>query len=291
MAPLRSAAALALALVCLAPRPAPAQPARPAVELRYRFQPGGVSAYRLSAEQKLEVGTSLTAGETQKFSNRLTVDTRQTVLSAGPEGAVVEYGFGAPRATATLQGLEVPVAGLDDLPRLKFNLRVSERGQVSAVEALVAPELSPEVQRLAAELKKNFIQNAIVFPERALAPGESWTEERSLPSGLPGTEGLSLALKATYTLRGLEKVQGRACARIDSQVLMGIKGRLVKNGLPVEADLQGRGQGQACFSLEEGRMLRTQASLGMAGTLEASQAGQSAVTTLKLEASLTQELR
>jgi len=284
--------ALALAgMVPLAARAQPAPAAGPAVDLRHRFQPGAVHTYRLVLEQRLEVRTSLSPEEAQRFASRLAVDTRQTVRSAGSEGAVLELAFGAPEATMSLQGVQMPVAGLDGLARLKLTMRMTDRGRLSEVEALDAPELPPEVEGLAAELKKNLTRNAVVFPDRPVAPGESWTEERAVPAGLPGAEGLSMAVQATYTYRGMEKALGRSCARVDSQVVLGIRGRLTQCGLPVEADLKGRGQGQACFSLEEGRLVRTRAGLSVDGTLQASQGGQAVTTTLALEANLSQELK
>jgi hypothetical protein len=280
-------------LVCLAPllwsTAAGAESPAQAFELRYRFQPGQVLAQRLRAEQELEVSSSLEPGVTHKLQSRIRVDTRQTVKAVGAEGAVIEVSFGQPEGEAISQGVSLPLAGLDDLAGLKLLLRRDERGQTSEVRPLHAPALSPEAKKLVAELTKNLTQNSVVFPERALRPGESWSEERVVPSELPGAEALKMVVQTTYTFRGLQAQRGPRRARIESQVLLGLKGRVIQAGVPVDADLQGRGQGVALFDLEAGRMESTTASLELGGSLKASQAQRSVETRLELKASLSLE--
>lgn len=251
-------------------------------QLRYRFPEGLRLVYRMVLDQTTEMTASTHPGPAQKMGTRMDVDLYHKVIAPAGDGARMEIGFERVEAKVELGGNRLPVPGMEEIDRLKMALTMSSRGQMSAVNLIDADKLGPQAQRITQEMKKSIAQNALVFPDKPLMPGEGWSSEQRVPTNLGSGQDLMMDVKSSYKLVGIERQAGKSIARIETQVALSLHGKTEQMGMPIQADLEGSGTGVALFLIDAGQMLQTQASFAIQGQISSQNQGQQATTGLKI---------
>lgn len=260
------------------------------VQLRYKFAKGLKLSYQMQIAQGMELQSS-TSPEPQQMKTAMDVDFHQKVLAVKPAGAEIEFGFDKVAAEAELGGQRMPVPQMESLDQVVLRARMSERGKMEALEVHNADALPPEAQKMAVEMKKSIAQNALVFPEGPLKKGASWEVEQRVPTQLGGGPALEMRVQSKYTYAGMEEHLGRQAARIETRVQVSLHGETTQMGVPVKADMEGAGDGQAWFLPEKGQLLHTRTEFLIKGKVVGEQEGQQMTTRMKIDTKAEMRLR
>jgi hypothetical protein len=243
--------------------------------LRYQFKIGQTLTCGMVMDQSTEVASSLTPGAPQKYTTRMEVEVYQKPTALKPGAAALEIGFNRFTAEMTMGGQKVPLPVVDDLKKIRLSLQIGERGQMSEAALQNPDELSEQARQLAGSMAKSMTQNAMVFPEKPVGVGESWSADQEVPAQIPGAAGLMMQVKSTYRLAAVETVRGLSCAKITTEIKLSLHGKAESAGLPLQVDLEGGGQGNNLFDLKNGRMVSSQASISLSADLHTSVPGPS----------------
>jgi hypothetical protein len=253
------------------------------VELRYRFQPQMKLVYRMLLDQTTEMSGGPAAGAPQKMGTHMDVDFYHKVLEPVGSGARMEIGFERVDAKVELGANKFPVPGLEEISKLRMGLEMTARGEMKNVTLQNAGDLSAQSKQIAEEMKKSIAQNSLVFPDQALRVGQSWSTDQKVPASLGGGgQELLMDVKSRYTLAALEQKDGKRVARIATRVNLALHGQTVQMGVPIQADLEGSGEGLAWFWIEQGRLLQSQAEFKIRGQISGDNQGQKSTTGLAI---------
>ncbi|MBW1806830.1 MAG: hypothetical protein JRJ19_12845 [Deltaproteobacteria bacterium] len=253
------------------------------VQLRYKFQKGETQTYRVQVNQSSEITSDMVPGATKKMSIRTDVELAQKILDVKDGSASIEMGFNKFLADQVIGGKRQAIDGTEGIKKIRLGLQMSQLGQMFKA-TLLNPDEIDEPARLAADsMRRSITQNSIVLPEKALSPGDSWKIEKVVPANLPGAKNIKMKLTSAYTLLSFEKVAGKACAKIQTEVSLTLKGKAEQAGVPIEADLSGSGKGVSLFAVDSGCVLNSQAKLQISGDIKATSQGQKVKTHVKVD--------
>lgn len=117
-------------------------------------------------------------------------------------------------------------------------------------------------------LQKQMDQVAASFPEKPVGLGETWTKENKLDYPIPGQKPLELSYIINYTLKNIEKYKNEQCAVIN------VSGKFdevfnEKNGKVkgFEFLISGNVDGNIYWSLEKGRLLKSESNINTSQTI------------------------
>jgi hypothetical protein len=285
--PIRAASAAAVAVTLIAGLAFAGGP----VKLRYKFKQGESLNYTMVMNQDMNITSEAMPGAPQKIDMVMNIDMYQKATKVKADGAQVEVGFTKFDAKMMMGGNEIPIPGMDAMKKLRMSMHMNSRGEMGEPELVNPDEVDATVKQMAQSMKKTMSQNSLVFPEKPLKPGDSWTTEQDLPADLPGAPDLKMKLKGKYTYTGTKKVKGKLCANIRADVKLSLHGKAETNGVPVQADMDGSGSGENLFAIQEGQMVSSTASFNIGGSVVASAGGQKMATKLKMAVKLDMKLK
>ncbi len=259
----------------------PAHPAEP-VPLRYRFSAGAAESFWVSNSEELEMSSNLFPGVSNRVRLRSRMALLRRVMAVEGAGATLELSF--PEAEGTLEtgGRERPIPQLAALAAARLVLRQDERGEFAEARLLEPEALDPAVRFMAQEFADSLSRAALVFPERALAPGDSWSVRRVVPLSFPGGSELRVEMEITFRLDELPS-GGRAEARISAQTRASLDERRGKDGSLLSAKLQATGTGEFRFRPDTGRLVSSRTELSLSGELGTSDAGRDIVHRISMK--------
>ncbi len=104
-----------------------------------------------------------------------------------------------------------------------------------------------------------------VFPEKPIKIGESWSQQFDIPFQVDPVE-VPMKMDITYRLIGIERVDGRQCARIGLDISTSYTIQVVGSP-PAEGKGEGKGNGTIFFSLKEGQIIKSSSSMELSTNL------------------------
>lgn len=259
--------------------------------LRYKFDEGGSHKYNMVLDQTMDMSSSVAPGVTQTMKTHMDVDFTHKVIEPTPDGARMQIGFTRMDAKAEFGGNQMPVPGMDEISKVKLELDMSARGEMKNVELKNTAGLGPQAQQIAREMKKSIAQNALIFPAKPLAPGQTWTTEQEVPTNMGAGKDLMMKVVSTYKYTGMAKHLGRQAARIETKVKISLHGKTTQMDVPIQADMDGAGEGTAWFLPDAGKMLHTQADFKIDGQVIGNQQGRKLTTKMKIGMQVDMKLK
>jgi hypothetical protein len=253
------------------------------VSLRYHFKVGESLLYGMGLQQHLEISTDMVPGLTQKMDTRMDVELAKKVTGVSSGTATLDIGFRKFEAEMNLGGQKASVPGLEDARKIHLTLQMSERGESSDAKLLDPEELGDQTRKVAQTMVKSMTQNTLVFPEQPIAIGDSWTSDQELPADIPGAPEMKRLMKSTYKLVGIETTGGKRLAKISAEVAISLHGSGLQLGVPLQADLEGKGQGENLFDLQEGRVQSSKVTVNLEGDIKTSTQGENNSSHLKID--------
>ena len=175
-------------------------------------------------------------------------------------------------------------------PLLERLIEAENSRQREKIILIPSESLTPQAKQMATELQKSWSQNSLVFPEKPIGPGATWTINRELPTSM-GDGSLVTKVSSKYKFVGMEKHQGKNTARIDSDVKVSLHGTATQMGIPMKTDMEGTGKGTTWFLVDEGKMLHTNADVKVGGTVNGQQAGQNFSTEMNIDMKMDIKLK
>ncbi|NMB74629.1 MAG: hypothetical protein GYA21_05805 [Myxococcales bacterium] len=259
----------------------PALPAEP-LPLRYRFAAGAAESFWVSSSEELEMSSNIfpNASHRVRLRSRMALLRRITAVDAA--GATIELSFPEAEGTLESDGRERPVPQLAALTAARLVLRQDERGEFAEARLLEPETLEPAARFLAQEFANSLSRPALVFPERALAPGDTWSVQREVPLSFPGGSDLRVEMDITFRLEELP-AGGRAEARISAQARASLDERRGKEGSLLSAKIQAAGTGEFRFRPDTGRLVSSRTELSLSGELGTSDAGRDIVHRISMK--------
>jgi hypothetical protein len=115
--------------------------------------------------------------------------------------------------------------------------------------------------------------------------------DTEIPANLPGAPDLKMKFKSTYKLLGFEKCKSGRCAKIQAKVKVGLHGKAEAGGVPTQADMDGTGEGENLFNVKKGIMVKSKASMTIAGDVKATAQGQQVSSKIKMGINLIMDLK
>lgn len=216
--------------------------AQEGVVFRYRFEPGTIWLYKLSAEMEgnLQMPNPQAPATpvTLPMQMQLNAEVRQRVAETKAETGQARVAVQMPSMQMSMkmmgvltevlmgkEGVQIRVNGQPqpappnlpkEMPLLQkpLHLEVLPTGKVVEMErfplpaGLLGPGALPALENLQAFQPQQWF---IEFPERALRVGDTWEQEREIPM-LPGAP--PLRFKVQYKFDGWENVHNTQCARV-----------------------------------------------------------------------------
>lgn len=280
--PCRGHLGLFVLLLALAAAP-PAGPAEP-LHLRYRFSAGASESFWVSSHQELEMSSNLFPGASQRIRLRSRIGLLRRVTAVEGAGATIELSFPEGEGTLETGGRERPMPQLAALAAARLVLRQDERGEFAEVRLLQPEALEPAARFMAQEFADSLSRSALVFPERALAPGDSWSVKRDVPLSFPGVSDLRVEMETTFRLDELPSGE-RGEALIRAQTRASLDERRGKDGALLSAKIQATGTGEFAFRPDTGRLVSSRTELSLSGELGTSDAGRDIVHRISMKLS------
>lgn len=264
-----------------------------AVLLRYQYKQGEKLRYHMMMKQNMTLTSSLNPNAPQKAGSKMEVDFFHKTKGSQAELKQVEMGFERVVATVEMGGQQIPVPGIDEMSKIGMTFDMDGRGQMTKVELVGAEQVGPQAAQIANEMKKSLAQNALVFPEKKVARGESWTITQKVPTRLPGASGdmVPMTVKTVYKYVGMEKHKDRQVARIDTVIKVSLHGKGQQMGVPIQTDLEGAGDGVAYFDVARGQLFESSADFLVKGKVSGSSKGQPVTTDMKIDMKVTMGLK
>jgi hypothetical protein len=219
---------LAIAATCLIARPAAAQS-----PLRWKLSEGeqlvilveqhttsdvSFSGKQLSTtiDLKLDMLWEVTAVKPGEIELKQTI--RQIQLKLQPAGAAALEYDSASKAWPAAQARDLATA-ISPLIGAELSVTMNGRGAIQEVKAaneaaeqlLAGESAAGRAAFSKAHLRQLLGQSLIIFPEKSVAEGDSWTSDTNLTAALG-----EFKRQTTYTLAGLEEREGTSLAKIES---------------------------------------------------------------------------
>ncbi len=254
-----------------------------AITLRYKYKPGDKKNYRLSLSQEMEIKTDMASGTTQKVNIKIDTDMHQKVLKQEGAGAVLDVRYAALNASMIAGGRPMPLPGARKLTKMRMTMNRSELGELGDVKLVRGKRFGSKALKTADEIKKSIDQGALIFPVKALKPGDSWKIKQRLPTDLVGSKNRSMDVESVYTFVGMEQLKGLAAAKVTAKVKISIREKSVQHGVRMVTNLKGSGTSLSYFSVKDGKILKTKTIISTQGTVIAGAEGQKVNTNLKIK--------
>jgi hypothetical protein len=261
------------------------------VKLRYKFKKGQNLKYGMVMDQAMDITTDAAPGFAQKIKMHMDVGMYQKVTGVEKAAATLEVGFTKFDAVMEMAGNKMPIPGSEGFKKMRMSMRMTELGKMDEPKILNADDLDASVKQMAEQMKKSMSQNSLVFPEKGIAVGESWSMDTEIPANLPGAPDLKMKFKSTYKLLGFEKCKGGKCAKILAKVKVSLHGKAEAGGVPTQADMDGTGEGENLFNVMKGIMVKSKASMTISGDVKATAQGQQVSSKIKMGINLTMDLK
>ncbi len=255
------------------------------VLLRWNLKAGEVLRYRLTMAQELTTSLPPDAG----IENELAMVLRQEVREVAADGTgSIDFGYEAVRmqvggdeprsydSTRTGEDAKANDVLLGEmfapLLEVKLTMKLEPTGRVSGFEGidavleqmLSAQEAKPATAEMLKgmfreeELRRMMEMN--VFPEKALAKGDSWQREMDLELPMLGT--LEIAIRNEFA--GLEQRAGEPCARIALEAEIAFEATEAAADSPMKLSLgESAGTGSMLFGVAPGRVLESDFDMRM----------------------------
>lgn len=189
----------------------------------------------------------------------------------GPRGEKIEYQSGGDDTTASLAAMVAPI--YDALTKGEFEFTMTARGEIKDVkvadEVLQALKNSPGAAMLgdiatAEGLQRMLAKWALVLPEKAPKPGETWRSSIKLKS----PTGAEQIVESSHQYEGTKEIDGRTYAVFRPGLEITFSG---KEGAPTKVKEQ-ESTGEILFDIEAGRLQSALLKRGL--TMDVTVAGQ-----------------
>ena len=250
-------------------------PSRAERLLRWKLQPGEAIDVRLFQDMDMTsnvLGKSLASSADMSMLMRWVVEDvdpegvtemRQSIQRLrmsmqSPGGAAVVYDSASQTAPV---GLAKNLAeNIQPLVGVEFIQTMSPRGEIIDVRLSEAANAKLARGPAAAQVREVFSEDGVksllhqaatVLPERAVKPGDQWTDVTRTQSPV-GT----LVMNNVYTYRGTVNKDGRALDRIDAEINVSFAKGDNALGVHVEIEQQ-ENRGVMYFDAEQGRFVET----------------------------------
>jgi hypothetical protein len=219
------------------------------------------------------------------------VEMYQKATKLQKRGALLEVGFTKFKGDMSMGGPKMPIPGIEDMTKLRMSMQMSDRGEMTDPKLLNPDDINTQMKQVADSMRNSLTQNSLVFPEKGLSPGDTWSIEQDLPPPIPSAEDMKMKLKSVYKLVSIDQVQGKPCAKISADVKLSLHGDADQGGVPVRADMEGTGTGTNLFFVDDGKMLSSDAKFNVGGSVVATAQGQKVATKLKMDVDLKLKLK
>lgn len=237
-------------------------------ELRWKLQPG--QQFTVSVAQQttsdvaysgkkvatqidisMELGWTVTAADEKAIAIKQSLR-RMALKMESPKVGKVTYDS-ADNARPTGPAREV-AAALAPLLSAEILLEMNPRGEVQsakpaneAAEKLLAAQSDPDALGSQDAIQQLLKQSLIVLPEKAVAEGDTWTNEAEISSGLGKGQQTT-----TYSLVGTVEQEGLSLQKITSTSQLDLKPSAAKDATIVKEHAQ---SGTFLFSTDQGRVV------------------------------------
>jgi hypothetical protein len=260
---------------------AASSPAAEPVELFYKFEKGESLTYALHVSQRLEASSSSDPAVVTRSESGFSAKYYQRTIDLEQGGARVELGFTKLEAWQRLGGHKLPGGPNSGLAAFSLQARLSPRGLLSDVKPAGTVQTAAQLA-LADQVHKALEQNLFVLPQAPVSIGGSWTTTKRLPAAVPGAKGLFMEVATTATLVKIVPLGDESQAHLDLVTKLSLAGRAKVMGAPLQLKLEGTGKGKVVFSVSRGRLIRSEQSLAITGSITNPKGGGSSRYTLEL---------
>ncbi len=242
--PSRTFAIVALPLAVFVAAPAAAQP----VLLRLTPPAGQVTHYRTVNESWVRLPDA-PAGDTTRPYARQTTWTTRTVTSLEGQTRVVTTLVDSSASVMPAMGGMTPAG--DMLRGMRLVQRIDPRGRILSTDVTPPPGLDTAMAR---RIGENAGNASTVMPERAIRPGETWTDSMVMaPTGGVARPGGGFRMRYT-----LERVEHRGGARV---AVISLQGVLQGDSAETAGAPAGTMTGELALDLDAGRLVRSTTEL------------------------------
>ncbi len=235
----RRPALLVLPLAVCAAAPAAAQ----AVLLRMAPPAGQVTHYRTVNQSWVRLPGDSSADTTRPYAEQTTWTTRTV---GGLEGETRLVTTVVDSSATVMPSLGGAPPGGDLLRGMRLTQRIDTRGRILSTDVTPPPGLPATMARRIAD---NASRASTVLPERAIRPGETWTDSMPMAAPDSGAEAPS-AFRMTYTLQRIEHAGGARIAHIR------LSGVVPADSAHPDQPAPGPMTGELAIDLEAGRLVR-----------------------------------
>lgn len=275
-----------VSLVALLPAGSIARAAEP---LRWKFNVGDKLNYAVTQDMTMNMsaGTAGQISTTMKQSMDMTwsvkavndsgdaevgqsIDRVKLSMSM-PTGQNMEYDSSSDEAPGGMAAMIAPM--YDAMTEGEFSFTISPRGEISDVkippEVMEALKKTPGASMMgdmasAEGFQQMIMQGSLVFPEKPLEPGDSWSSTATMNNPAAGKQ----TVETTYTYEGTKDVDGVTMAVFKPTVKMDFAGSEMMQMKVTEQETDG----QLLFNRDAGRLDST--SLQQKIKIDATVAGQ-----------------
>jgi len=233
--------------------------------LAFKFKPGEVTRYRTTMDMK-------TGMMGQTMAVKMDLEQSNTVQEVLPSGSArVEQRLDKVSMTSESPMGAMLATVAKQLEGKSFQIVTSPSGKVESVSGLSGLGEMPQGGMDMDQMASNFYAP---FPEKPVKPGDSWTQEKTIPVSSGGAN-LSNHLIMKYFLLGYEPTGGVPCAKIKTSGTFEITGNAGPQGT-----MNGKGtvEGFSYFDPSAGRMIEVTAKSNSTMTMAPSKGMQMTMT-------------
>ncbi len=217
-----------------------------AVQLRITPPVGQVTHYRTTSQTWIQM-PGMPAGDTSQPTMTQTLFTTRTVTALEGTTRTMTTVVDSSRQELPGMGAMTGMGPGDMLRGMITTQRVDPRGNVLSSEITPPPGAPPMIAQAMRQGGQAGSRSATVMPERALRPGETWTDSMTMPFGGQTEAGQAVFL-ITYKLERLER-QGAARIAVVSWA------GTVRSDAGAARGASGSMTGQVSLDLDAGRMV------------------------------------
>jgi hypothetical protein len=249
------------------------------LQLKYKFNKEQILNYKCSINQQMEIFDPINQGMSQKISIKVGMNMHQKVLAIEKALAKMKIGFSNLVTERMIGDQKAAATDIDNAEKMKMSLNISEFGEISDLKVENVEQASSD---LADSMQYTLSNNSLILPNKKIAIGESWQDDREVPANIPGAKELKMKVSKTYTFQGIEKIKGISCAHLVGMVTLLLEGKSEQRQVPMEILLQGKGNEDIYFAIKEGFLVKSVSKVEMNGKVTASAEGESVITKMKL---------
>lgn len=208
---------------------------------RYKHKAGQINSYDSAVVQKINMVTTMPGAPNMDMTSNIdmSMDMETSKVTPTGDGNVITR-YTTFKMSMSQNGVAMPSPELDALAQkvagASATMVLSPRGEQKSISFEGLP---PELRQLQDSLSNALVNAIPVFPEKAIKPGESWTQ--STPLNLQqGPVSLTMDFKCNYTFMGYQR--GTKVAVFKNALTMSIAPSR-NNMMGVEMTLGGSGKG------------------------------------------------